>query len=97
MKIAIASINKEKESKISKVAGRAPYYLIFEDKELVEVIKNPFASGGGGAGFGIAKMLIDKNVELVIAGEFGENMKQALSERGLKFKEVIGKTVEEIL
>ena len=36
MKIAIASEGKDVDSEISSRGGRAPYYLIFEDKELVE-------------------------------------------------------------
>jgi len=31
MRIAIASSGKDENAKVSKVSGRAPYYLIFED------------------------------------------------------------------
>lgn len=95
MKIAVASIGSEKTSQISEVAGRAPFYLIFDQNgEIVEAIKNPFAIGGGGAGFGVAKMLADKDVDTVVAGKFGGNMIGALEERGLKYYEMTG-TVEE--
>lgn len=97
MKTAIASEGKSEESEISKMGGRAPYYLIFEDKELIETIKNPFATGSGGAGFSVAHMLADKKVNLVIAGKIGGNMVSALEEKGIKYKEESGKKVEEVI
>jgi predicted Fe-Mo cluster-binding NifX family protein len=91
MKIAIASVGKDINSEISPVAGRAPYILIFDDEgNLIEEIKNPFAIGGGGAGFGVAKMLSDKEVSIVVAGHFGENMKRALEERCIEYTEKQG-------
>ncbi len=62
MKIAIASEGKNIESEVSQKGGRAPYYLIFEGKELIETIKNPFVSGSGGAGFSVAYMLAGKKL-----------------------------------
>ena len=96
-KIAIASAGKDENSTVSPAAGRAPYYLIFEDGKLVKTIKNPFAVGGGGAGFGAAQMLGNEGVNLVISGRFGEDMKGALESKGIKFKEISGKKVKEIL
>ena len=97
MKIAIASEGKDKDSEVSQKGGRAPYYLIFEDKKLIESIKNPFATGGGGAGFSVAYMLADKKVDLVVAGKLGSNMISALKEKGIKFREGSGKKVEEVI
>ncbi len=97
MKIAVASEKKDIESEISGRGGRAPYYLLFENKKLVEVIKNPFAVGSGGAGFSVAYMLAEKKVDLVIAGRIGPNMESALSEKGIKFREESGKKVKEII
>jgi len=97
MKIVIASEGKDENSEISQRGGRAPYYLIFEDKKIIEVIKNPFATGSGGAGFSVAYMLADKKVNLVIAGKFGGNMESALKEKGIKFKEESGKKVKEVI
>ena len=87
------SMEKQEDSKLSIMAGRAPYYLIFEDKDLVKTIKNPFAIGGGGAGFAVAKMLADENVDIVVAGQFGANMLGALEEKNIKTKELQDITV----
>lgn len=97
MKIAVAAEGKTQDSEISMRGGRVPYYLIFEEKRLVESFKNPFAKGAGGAGFSIAYLLADKNVDRVIAGKLGGNMASALQEKGIGFKEASGKTVEEVI
>ena len=84
MKVAIAS-QKPEASTVAAQAGRAPHYLMFDDKkELLESISNPFAVGGGGAGFGVAKMLADKGADVIVAGQFGDKMEQALTGRGMK-------------
>ena len=97
MKIAVASEGKVADSIVSSVSGRAPYYLIFENGKLVKTIKNPFRIGGGGAGFGIADMLSDEGVELVVSGRFGGNMVGALDSKNMKHEEVSGISVEEAL
>ncbi len=97
MRIAIASEGKNEDSEISQKGGRAPYYLIFENKKLVEIIKNPFATGSGGAGFSVAYMLADKKVNLVIGGKVGGNMVSALKEKGIDFKEESDKKVKDLI
>lgn len=84
MKVAVASLGTDENAEISPVGGRAPYYLIFENGRLVEVVSNPFRMGGGGAGFGVAKMLADKGVNVVVVGRVGPNMELALKEKGIK-------------
>jgi len=97
MKIAIASDGKDLNSNVSTQAGRAPYILVFENKEILEVIKNPFAKGSGGAGFSVAYMLAEKNVEKFIAGKIGGNMQSAFKEKGIKFEEENNKKINEII
>jgi len=90
MKIAIASLGKDINSEISFQAGRAPFYLVFEDGELVEIWKNVFSIGGGGAGLAVAKIMSDKKVEKVISGKIGEKMEIALNAKKIEFKEKMG-------
>ena len=97
MKIAVASSGKEKDSKVSEMAGRAPYYLLFNEKgELEDTIKNPFAIGGGGAGWSVAHMLAEKGVKQVIAGRAGPNMEFALKQKKIKFKQTSGKVSDSL-
>ena len=91
MKIAIASEGKDADSEISTRGARAPYYLIFENGSLTKEIKNPFAVGGGGAGWSVAYMLAEEKVNLAIAGRIGPNMEAALKEKGIKSREDSGK------
>lgn len=97
MKVAIASEKNDIKAEVCPTAGRAPYYLIFEDKKLIKSIKNPFAIGGGGAGYGVIQMLSNENVDLVISGNFGPNMITVLKEKGMKYKIIQNKIVKEAL
>ena len=90
MKIAVASLGQDPNSEISPQAGRAPYYLIFENSELVETWKNVFSFGGGGVGPAVAKVMADKNVEKIICSNLGEKMKDALNAKGIGFEEKTG-------
>jgi predicted Fe-Mo cluster-binding NifX family protein len=97
MKIAISSVGRDKKAQVSYISGKAPYYLIFKDMELEKVISNPFRFGGGGAGVGVAEMLSDEGVELIISGRFGDKMIEALNSRNIKYKELFDLTVREAL
>lgn len=97
VKIGIASEGKDVSANVCSVAGRAPYYLIFEDNELLEVIKNPFVYGGGGAGLGVTQMLYNKGVNKIISGKFGEKMIRMIEDKGMEYEVIVDKKVEEVL
>ncbi len=95
MRIAVAALGKKQSSEIGDQAGRAPFYLIFDESgTLLETLKNPFSRGGGGAGFGVAKMLADRQASVAVAGEFGQKMTSALEERGLRAYKYKGTVLE---
>ncbi|MGM0629312.1 MAG: NifB/NifX family molybdenum-iron cluster-binding protein [Patescibacteria group bacterium] len=97
MKIAISAVNKNTDSEISSLGGRAPYYLIFNEKgELLESLVNPFADDRGGAGVSTAKMLAKKEVTNVISGDFGGKMLNILENDGIECHENKG-VVEDAL
>jgi len=97
MRIAVAADRPVVDSPVCPTAGRAPYYLVFDNNSLLKTIKNPFARGGGGAGFGVAHLLAEEGVDIIVAGRIGDNMRSALEEKGITGKEVTGKTVKEVV
>ena len=84
-RIAVASSGAELNSKLSDLAARAPYFLIFTlDGELYDTIKNPFSLGGGGAGFSVARILSEKDVTDFICTKAGGNLEKAFKDENIK-------------
>ncbi len=83
-KIAVASSAKTEKASVSNRAAKCPYYLIIDSNgELVEVVDNPYADAGGGAGPSAANFLARTGVTMVIAGDFGPKMTNALKNNGI--------------
>lgn len=96
-RIAVAADGQEKTGKISRVAGRAPYFMFFDkDGNLLETTANPHADAAGGAGPDTANFLAGKKVNLVLAGRFGPKMAAALQAANIKFIEQQGIIVDEV-
>ncbi len=91
MKIAVATTCPEKDAAISQQAGRTPFFLFFDDKgNLLEAIENPAKDQYGGISRSISLFLADKGVTLVIAGDFGSKMKEALEEHHIQYVKKTG-------
>lgn len=98
MRIAIASTNNIPESRIYPRAGQAPYYLVFDNGELEEVLDNPYVDNpGGGLGPKIARLLIDKGVDKVVVKQMGSNMRMFLENNNIEVEEVKEDTIKEVL
>jgi predicted Fe-Mo cluster-binding NifX family protein len=83
MKIAVAASNKTEKASVSNMAAKCPYYLIFNKKgELIEIFDNPYKDAIRGAGTSAANFLVQKNVDIIIAGSFGLKMINALRNSG---------------
>ena len=96
-KVAVAADSKEKSGQISMVAGRAPYFLIFDKAgKLLETVDNPHTDAKGGVGRSTANFLAKKKVTVVIAGRFGSKMVSALKATNIKYIERQGVAVDEI-
>lgn len=91
MKVAIASGEDSLDSKVSPVTGRAPFYLIFEDGELIESLENPHGLERG-AGYKVSKMLEEEDVDMVISGRFGPVAESEFDSKGIKTKQVSKET-----
>ena len=86
MKIAVPAAGSEKNSLISEETGRAPYFLIFDEKgHFIEAIKNPAKDQAGGISRTVVSLLSDNNVTMIIAKSIGDKMKQALTAHHINF------------
>jgi len=84
--IAIATVGESANSEISQVAGRAPYYLIFDENgDLLKSIKNPAQHRGSSASSGVIELLIKESCKIVIAGQFGNNMQNQLKANNIEY------------
>lgn len=90
-RIAIAAVGDSVTAEISKKAGRAPYYLIFDGNGVfIKSLKNPAQSQRGGASSGVTDMLKKDSVKTVIAGKFGDKMKKLLKANKIEYHEHTG-------
>ena len=84
--IAIAALGDSATSEISEKAGKAPYYLFFDGNgEFIKSIKNPSRMQRRGASSGVVDLLIKESVKTVIAGKFGNKMKNLLKTNKIEF------------
>ena len=91
-KIAIASNGDTRKSSVSNQAARCPYYLIFDRSgSLLEAIVNPCKDMMGPAASKAAQLLTEKNVKMVIAGQFGKRMARELENSGICYVRLEGK------
>jgi len=90
-RIAIAAVGDSVTSEISKRAGRAQYYLVFDGNGVfLKSLKNPSRSQGRGASSGVVNLLIKESVKTVIAGKFGDKMKKLLKMNKIEYHEHAG-------
>ncbi|MBN1325701.1 NifB/NifX family molybdenum-iron cluster-binding protein [Candidatus Falkowbacteria bacterium] len=84
MKVAVSSTGKDVENNISDVFGRCPYFIIAQIKdnkiENIEVIKNESINQNSGAGISAAQLLVEKDVNIVIASNVGPRAQDVLKQ-----------------
>jgi len=97
MKIAIAATTQAINAQVERHAARAPYYVLLDTKrDLYEVLENPIAKVERGAGPMAASFLVQQDVEMVVAGEFGYRFRAELEENGITCEERSG-TVADVI
>ena len=95
MKIAIAAMTPDVDSRIAKHSARAPFYLLIDKQgEMLEVVSNPFAGVDRGAAPQAALLLADKGVTLLAAGDFGARFVSELEEKGIDYTQRSGQVSE---
>ncbi len=95
--IAVASDGKTLKDSVSQLAARCPYFLFIDGTgKLLEAVDNPYEDTRGGAGVSAANFLAERNVTIVIAGMFGDKMKNVLETKEIAYFESQG-IVEEAI
>jgi len=91
MKIAVATTGPEKTATISQQAARSPFFLFFDGKgNFLKAVENPSKDLPGGAGQNAASLIAKKGATLIIAGNIGYKMKQALREYQIEYTKKTG-------
>jgi len=84
--IAIAAESGTESSKISNLAGRAPYFLIYDcSGAFIKSIKNPAQDRKGGISATVTALLKKESVKKLIAVKFGAKMETSLKAAGIEY------------
>ena len=95
MKIAISTSGNDLESAVDPRFGRCGKFIIIDkDSGNFEVVDNPNATAGGGAGIQTAQLVADKGVEVVLTGNVGPNAFRTLESAGIKIITGVDGTVK---
>lgn len=85
MKIIIPIEDKQLETRISDVFGRAKYFLVYDSKsELYDFLENIGAVSPNGAGIKAAQQVVDLKADVVILPQIGKNGAEMLESAGIK-------------
>ncbi len=99
--IAVAALGDKADSEISSVAGKAPYYLIFnENGTFLKSVNNPGLTGGRNSSAAAVDLFLRESTGTVIAGKFGVKMQNRLKMSGISYCEREGnarKTVQALV
>lgn len=85
MKTAIASNGDNLQAELGMKFGRCSHFCIFDSESgQFHFASNPGCNINGGAGRLAVTFLTNNNIKQVIAGEFGGQVKQMLSNSGIR-------------
>ncbi len=89
--VAVAALSLDEASEISAYAAHAPNFLLFDEQgSLREIIANPYANLHEDIGEKVVSLLEKHDVRLMIAGDFGSHLADALDSRGIAHIKDIG-------
>jgi predicted Fe-Mo cluster-binding NifX family protein len=100
MKVAISTSQGGIEDIIFPVFGRCPTFTIvgsLEKMEGVQILQNPGAMAGGGAGIAAAQAVVGSGAEAVITGSCGPNALAVLLASGINVYSASGNVKEALI
>ena len=93
MKVAITSTGNNLDSNLDQRFGRCSYFLIYDtETKGMEFIPNPNKDAQEGAGPASVQLVVSRNVQKIISGEFGIKIKSLLDR--LKIQMIVLKEPE---
>lgn len=96
MKVIVSSSGVNVDSPISKVFGRAEYYLLVDTEDFsCESFENSAVSQNSGAGIQAAQFVLERNPESVISASIGPNAYEVLTAGSVPCYTAAGGTVRE--
>ncbi len=85
VKLCVTSHDKDMDSQVDEVFGRAAYFIIVDIETMeAEIIKNTAAKEKRRASIVAAKVISDKGADALLTGKVGAKGLTALSEAGIK-------------
>lgn len=97
-KIAVAASGDTATSGISKIAGKAPYYLIFDGNGVfLKSIENPGHSSRHNSSSEVIDLLLNESCKIVIAEKFGEKLQNRLKANHIEYYEMKGMAKNAVL
>jgi predicted Fe-Mo cluster-binding NifX family protein len=98
MKIAISSKGPTLDAELDQRFGRCPYFMVLDPEGTDhEVLDNPHAQLGHGAGIQAARMLIEQGIATVLTGRCGPNASETLAAGNIRLVTGLGGTVRQAL
>lgn len=98
MRIAVCSTGRNLNSPVDDRFGRCAYFvLVDENGNHIQTVANSAVSSPQGAGIAAAQLLIDHQVDTVLAGRVGPKAIKPLKSAGIKVFTGISGTVNESL
>jgi predicted Fe-Mo cluster-binding NifX family protein len=83
--VGVAAEGITPSARVSDVAGRCPYFLLFDGKgTFLEAVANPYKDTQSGAGPQVAGFLAGKGVKVAVAGRFGPKIVDVMKARGMR-------------
>jgi predicted Fe-Mo cluster-binding NifX family protein len=98
MKIAISATGRDLDDEVEPRFGRCSYFIIIDPETMdFEVIDNPAAMAGGGAGISAAQAIADKGVQVLLTGNCGPNAFQVLSAAGIQLITGVSGNISDVI
>ena len=84
MLIAVSSEREDLESRVDRLFGRCPCFLLVDtDTMTFRALPNPAQGASGGAGIAAAQFVVREGAKAVLTGNVGPNAMQVLSAAGI--------------